>query len=132
YIPMLEGVYWSLVSEVLFYVLYPFVCVPIIHFFIPQKRWIKNAVILALIPFFIGLDILSHKIFVLSMLQLPICYYFVAGIILGYLYKNHQEVINKAHILFPGLYTFLTALLFICVLTLKLFVLNSVPLQFIS
>lgn len=132
YIPMLEGVYWSLVSEVLFYILYPFVCVPLIHYFIPKKRWVKFAVVAALIPFFIGMDILSHKIFVLSMLQLPICYYFVAGIVLGYLYKHHEGFINKVHNLFPGTFSFLTVLLFICVVVLKLFVLNAVYPSYIS
>jgi peptidoglycan/LPS O-acetylase OafA/YrhL len=132
YIPMLEGVYWSLVSEVLFYIIYPFICVPFIRFLIPQTRWTKISMLFVLIPFFIGMDRLFHKIFILSMLQLPICFYFVTGIVLGYLYKHHEEVIHNAHKLFPGIYSTLTILSFLMVLFVKLFILDSVSSSFIS
>jgi len=124
YIPMLEGVYWSLVSEVLFYILYPFICVPIINFFIPRKRWIKIAVILFLIPFFAGMDILSHRIFILSMLQIPICYYFVTGIVLGYLFKKHEKKITNLHQFFPGFFSSVTLILFVIIIAAKLFILD--------
>ncbi|HVA96608.1 MAG TPA: acyltransferase [Candidatus Acidoferrales bacterium] len=132
YIPMLEGIYWSLVAEVFFYILYPFVCIPFIQFLIPKKRWIKIVLILTLIPFFIGMDMLSHKVFLLSMLQLPFCYYFVAGIALGYLYKHHEDMFHKMHRVFPGIFSSLTVLLFLCVLFMKVFIFDEVSSSFIS
>lgn len=41
YVTMLDPVYWSLASEVLFYVLYATICAPIINFMSPQKRVTK-------------------------------------------------------------------------------------------
>lgn len=126
YILMLQGVYWSLVAEVLFYILYPFVCVPLIHFFSLQKRVVKISVLLLLIPFFEGLDLISHKLFVLSMLQPAICYYFVAGILLGYIYKHHESFIQKAHNIFSERLAYVSILLFILIITVKVFVLSAV------
>jgi len=126
YIPMLDGVYWSLAAEVLFYIIYPFICVPILHFFVPKKRWLKILVILALVPFFAGLNLLSHKIFVLSMLQPSICYYFVTGITLGYLYKHHAAFITNAHKLFPGAFYYSSIVLLLLILFIKLTILNNV------
>jgi peptidoglycan/LPS O-acetylase OafA/YrhL len=126
YIPMLDGVYWSLASEVLFYILYPIICVPIIRFLIPYKRWIKILILLTLIPFFISLDILSHKIFLLSMLQLPLCFYFLTGIVLGHLYRGHPNWINNTNKLFPNFLKNMSIALFAVIVFLKLFALNAV------
>src|SRR5581483_7990763 len=43
YVPMLDGVYWSLAEEILFYVLYPWLIAPIV--FLLQK---KNKIIISL------------------------------------------------------------------------------------
>lgn len=130
YIPMLDGVYWSLAAEVLFYILYPLICVPIITFFSARQRSIKIAGLLLLIPFFLGLNLLSQKVLLLSMLQLPICYYFVTGIALGYIYRRHPAFIQKAHQVFTKKFYLLPIILFIIALTIKLTILNSLPSSF--
>jgi peptidoglycan/LPS O-acetylase OafA/YrhL len=130
YIPMLDGVYWSLAAEVLFYILYPLVCVPLITFFSPRPRSIKIAGVLLLIPFFLGLHLLSQKILLLSMLQLSICYYFVTGITLGYLYRRHPTFIQKSHQIFTKKLYLIPTILFVIAITIKLTILNSLPSSF--
>ena len=95
YIPMLDGVYWSLAAEVLFYILYPILCVPVISFLSTKRRIIKYLFLLTLLPLIAGADLLSHKIFGLSMLQLPLFYCFVTGMTLGYIYKRKPETIHQ-------------------------------------
>lgn len=95
YIPMLDGVYWSLAAEVLFYILYPIICVPIVEFMRPQKRWIKLLGIFLLLPFFGGLILIAQNILAISMLHLELCFYFPIGICLGYLIRNRRQELNK-------------------------------------
>jgi hypothetical protein len=77
------------------------------------------------VPLFVGLDILSHNLFLLSMLQLPLFYYFITGICLGYLYKKYQVRFENIHRMFPKGFYLGSIVLFILVVCLKLFVLNS-------
>ncbi len=91
YIPMLDGVYWSLASEILFYVLYPFIIVPLVWLLVAKKRTIKIFFLLSLIPFLAAVDILSRHLFVLSTLQFSLFYYFATGIALAYLYKKYKS-----------------------------------------
>lgn len=130
YIPMLDGVYWSLAVEVLFYILYPLICVPLISFFSPRSRNVKIAGILLLIPFFLGLHLLSQKVLLLSMLQLPISYYFVTGITLGYIFRRHPAAIQKIHHIFTNKLYLVPLVLFVIALTIKLTILNSLPSSF--
>lgn len=94
YIPMLDGVYWALATEILFYVLYPFVVVPIITIFTNKKLAVKLLFLLALIPFLAGIDRLSHHLFVLSALQPNLFYYFSLGIALVFFYKHYRSRIQ--------------------------------------
>lgn len=113
YIPMLDGVYWSLAGEILFYILYPVLFVPVVNFLIPQKKKLTFLFLIALAPLIAGLDLLSHRIFGLSMLQLPLFYCFVTGITLGYLYRNKPEIVHKVTGIFQGWRSFLSIIIFI-------------------
>jgi peptidoglycan/LPS O-acetylase OafA/YrhL len=124
YIPMLDGVYWSLISEIYFYILYPFLCVPLIYFFMKKRKFVKIMAVVCLIPFFAGLDKLSHKIFLLSMLQIPLCFYFITGIILGYTYFHHKIYIEKLQRLFFGFFSVTSAVIFFLLIVLKIYVLD--------
>ena len=95
YIPMLDGVYWSLAAEILFYVIYPFFITPLILFLLPQRRIIKILFLLSLFPFLGGVDILSHHIFDLSALQFPLFYYFAFGIMLAHFYRNKPQLFHN-------------------------------------
>lgn len=125
YIPMLDGVYWSLAAEVLFYLLYPTICVPVINYLKGKKRSIKYLFLLSLMPLFAGFDLLSKKILGLSMLQLPLFYCFVTGMTLGYLYKNKKEVILKATNFLNGEKNILSILLFLAIIILYHLVLDT-------
>ncbi len=96
YIAMLDGVYWSLAAEVLFYVLYPTLFVPLIQSAVHSSRLKKIVLLITIIPFLVGADIISHRILGLSMLQLPLFYYFITGIVLAYIYRNYESYLQKA------------------------------------
>lgn len=119
YIPMLDGVYWSLVAEVTFYILYPFLCVPIVSFFLQKPLKIKILGIITVAFFFLGFDILFHNLFLLSMLQASLCFYFVTGIILGYLYKKHLVWFQQKSLPFLSWFSII---FFFLVIFLKIFV----------
>ncbi len=102
YIPMLDGVYWSLASEILFYLIYPFFLVPLILFLIPQQKNIKIIFLLALLPLIGGIDIISHHIPTLSAFQFSLFYYFAGGILLGYLYRTKPQVFSIFSKIFKG------------------------------
>lgn len=91
YIPMLDGVYWSLIGEVLFYILYPIIFIPIAQSFQDQPRQMQALFLLSIIPFLLSLTQLSNKVAELFILDLPFFYFFVVGIIIAYLYKRKPQ-----------------------------------------
>lgn len=112
YIPMLDGVYWSLAAEILFYVLYPILCVPVINFLIPQKKYIKYLFLITLLPLVGGADMLSRRILGLGMLQLPLFYCFVTGMVLGYLYHKKPNIVGRLTGIFRGWMSFSSIIFF--------------------
>lgn len=113
YVPMLDGVYWTLVAEVLFYILYPTVVVPLAKSFSKKPLKVKIIFLLCLIPFFGGIHMLSYKIFVISLIQPALFFYFATGVFLGYIYRNHTihfEIFSKK--IFKGMYSILPFILF--------------------
>ncbi len=96
YIPMLNGVYWTLVCEVLFYILYPIICVPLINLLSRQHRAVKILFLICLLPFFSALTDISRRLLGLSMLNLPFFIYFATGISLGYLAKHREDLLKIA------------------------------------
>ncbi len=103
YIPMIDGVYWSLAAEVLFYVLYATILVPIIALLRGIARIEKIFLLILLIPFFAGLNVLSARLFGFGLLQPEFGYYFVTGIVLGYLYRYKTALFQSIHRFFPGI-----------------------------
>lgn len=91
YVPMLDGVYWSLASEVLFYILYPTVCIPFITLLSRRSRTIMVLFFCTLFPFFSALSQMSRHILKFSILFLPLFMYFVLGMLLGYLLRNKRK-----------------------------------------
>jgi len=94
YVSMLDGVYWSLAAEILFYVLYPFLIVPVVVLLAGKKRIVKILFLLSLLPFIAGFDLLSHYLFNLSTFQFSLFYYFGFGIFLGYLFRKRPQVFS--------------------------------------
>src|SRR6185437_12918258 len=112
YVDMFDPVYWSLAAEVIFYILYPFICAPIIAYMSKKNITTKILLLICLIPLFVSITILSQHILYISLLRLQLFYYFVTGMTLGYLYRNNPNTISKIGKLFPGTLSYLSILLF--------------------
>lgn len=111
--------YWSLSDEVFFYILYIVICVPTIHYFAPKTRIIKVGLLLALMPFFLLIYYLTKNILMLNYSYLYYFYYFVTGMALGYIYKNHKtSFTTRLDIFFENrwLYIFPVILFFIAII----------------
>jgi peptidoglycan/LPS O-acetylase OafA/YrhL len=119
YIPQLDGVYWSLAAEILFYIFYPILCVPIIKLLIPQSRIVKIIFLLALVPFFAGINIMAQRILGLSLLQIQLFNCFACGITLAYIYKHHPDSIKQLNSWFKGKLFFVPTVLFFAVILAK-------------
>ncbi len=82
YIAQLDGVYWSLITEISFYLLYPVVIVPIIGAVLQRKSKILNIVLLlTILPFLFGLKLVSERVLGFSIMQIHLFVYFVVGIV---------------------------------------------------
>ncbi len=121
YVTPLDPVYWSLAAEVLFYLLYPFICAPIIAYMSPKKRISKIILLVCLLPLFVGLAILAQHVLNLSLLRFQLFYYFVTGMTLGYLYRKYPNALLKIGKVFTGKMSYLTIVLFFgCILFAQL------------
>ena len=83
YIDQLDGIYWALCAEVLFYILYPIIIVPLLERITLMNRWRKVLLGLFLFPFCFGLYLIGQRLLGLSMLQIHLMIYFVSGVIIG-------------------------------------------------
>ncbi len=116
YIPMLDGVYWTLVAEVLFYILYPVLVVPIIEFIRPQSKRIKGLFFITIILLIAGVTLLSRRILVMSMIQPALWLYFVTGIILANIFKYKEIALSRFTSIFTHIPVVLGVLIFVAVL----------------
>ncbi len=116
YIPMIDGVYWTLAAEVLFYLLYPFLFAPFVAWLPTQNKKYSFLFILSLLPFFGMIDMISKKVAGLSMLQLELFYYFVAGVTLGTMYRNNSQSLHTIASLFTGKLALLPVIFFLFLL----------------
>lgn len=116
YIPMLDGVYWTLVAEVLFYILYPILAVPIIEFFRPQTQRIKWLFFAATVLFIAGITLLSQKVLVMSMIQPALWLYFITGIILANIFKHKEKTLSRFTAIFTRVPVVVGILIFAAVL----------------
>lgn len=84
YVPQLDGAYWSIVTEVSFYIFYPLLFLPIISF-ITEKKSITLGSITTLLafPFFFGLWLLFSGVLALKMMQIYLGIYFAFGVAIG-------------------------------------------------
>lgn len=84
YVPQLDGVYWSLITEVFFYLLYPVLFLPIvIAFKNRQSRYGQYLMLALLFPFFYGLSLIFKAYLGLQMMQIHLAIYFVIGMLVG-------------------------------------------------
>jgi peptidoglycan/LPS O-acetylase OafA/YrhL len=90
YIILLSSVFWSLAAEIYFYLLYPFVIVPLVSFLRTKNKLTKLLFLISTLPFFMALHILANHILLFRLLHIDLCFYFVGGITLGYLYQTKK------------------------------------------
>jgi len=95
YIGQLDGVYWSLMMEIIFYLLYPFLFVPVAQVLKNQSKTVIVLLMLSTIPLIIGLDKLSYHLLGLYILKVPYFIFFVAGVFLAYIFKTQTFFFNK-------------------------------------
>lgn len=83
YIDQLDGIYWALEAELLFYILYPIWVAPLIHY---SKRLLsmgKLFGVITLLPFCFGLYLITQRILGFEMVKLHLIIYFIGGVIIG-------------------------------------------------
>lgn len=84
YIGQLDGVYWSLITETLFYLLYPILFVPIFQY-INRKRskiW-KILLLITVFPFCFGLHAMSQRFLRFGIIAPHLIIYFIFGVAIG-------------------------------------------------
>lgn len=80
YIPMLDIVYWTLICEVIFYLLYPTLVAPLISKIRDKSTHLKFFIFLSLIPFFLGTSLLFKELRGFSVMEIEYFIYFCVGI----------------------------------------------------
>ncbi len=97
YVGQLDGVYWSLLTEIFFYLLYPVLFLPIFSALQQSKAKSKlfwSLVLLTtLIPLLVGLKLLFEHFLGFGILQVQFVVYFVMGMIIC-LVRDHPFVKN--------------------------------------
>lgn len=96
YVAQLDGVYWTLCLEMLFYLLYPLVIAPS-YSYISKTASPKQKIVLLVtaIPFFFGLSILFKDILGFGILNIHMMYSFLIGIILGHNLEKIKNLLTR-------------------------------------
>lgn len=80
YIAQLDGVYWSICTEVLFYLLYPRIFLPVFNTIVNKKSWLLNITsLISSAIFFYSIGQICQNILGLHLLQLHMTIFFILG-----------------------------------------------------
>ena len=89
YVPQLDGAYWSIATEVLFYIFFPILFLPVIGFIVKKGSLLLGAAsAIATIPFFYGLSLLFSSILGFQAFEIYLAVYFAFGVALGLIYQS--------------------------------------------
>lgn len=96
YIGELDGVYWSLSTEVMFYLLYPILFVPIFQYINQNqsKVW-KIFLFLSAFPFSWGISLIFHRFLNFQIMVPFLIIYFIVGVALGSNLEWFQKQISR-------------------------------------
>ncbi len=84
YIPQLDGVYWSLITEVVFYLLFPIFFLPVVSHVLSHKSHSITALAIILYGSFAwGIAQLFNQVLGFSILEAHLSIYFIAGVGIG-------------------------------------------------
>ena len=104
YYSNLSSVFWSLLPEVIFYLLFPIAVVPIIKLSKRNSIWINILIIIAFIKIIFDLDKAALANHTLLDFYFSRGVGFVVGVVVGTLYKNRGLLWNKIKIIFENKY----------------------------
>ncbi len=121
YIPLLDGVYWSLAPEMIFYLLYPYLFSPTVQALRRKNKMFIALFMVSLFPFFFGLSLLFKHSQGLLMLFIEYFIYFCGGIVIANLVNVQEKKKVSVFIRY-----FITPLTFISLLFLSYFLLGTV------
>ena len=114
---VLSGVFWSLVPEMLFYLFYPFIILPIINWLSQKKDWLILIFSLASIKILFDLDAASRSFYSVHGIFIARACGFVIGLAIGRIFlsqnliwKKLEKIISRPIINLAILVTFFTAL----------------------
>ncbi|MCX6730416.1 MAG: acyltransferase family protein, partial [Candidatus Roizmanbacteria bacterium] len=134
YVPMLDIVYWTLICEILFYLLYPSLIAPLVLRVQNRQSRVKALLFFSLFPFFFGTALLFKELKGLSIMDIEYFIYFFIGISIAIIAKQKKEIELPPFLrnLFHPLFFFLVlfASYFISVGSLQIF--NLLAILFLS
>jgi len=93
-IPALSGVFWSLGAEMLFYILYPFIVVPLVHIARKSGIILSILIIAAVTKILLDLDNTLMSMLGLNGMNVARANGFVAGVTIGAIYQSKGAVWN--------------------------------------
>lgn len=128
---VMSAVLWSLAAEVLFYITYPFIFVPIIGELNSRSKLQKVIFTLSLFPLFGGLFLISLKIGHFGILSVYFFVYFLTGMSMGYIYRNNRRIIIELSYKIKGLKILSPFIFFFLILFLLNFTTNPQNSNFI-
>lgn len=96
---LLDGVIWSLAPELLFYILYPFIVVPLMQYGKKQGYGTNILLVLGLCVGLIWLEISSHSFTAISTIKIGRSTGFIAGIIAACIYQSQGTIWKRLSVL---------------------------------
>jgi len=88
YVGQLDGVYWSVITEVSLYLLYPLIFLPIFHLFRHQTTLTKIIAWLLSFPILYSVSLLAEHILGFGIMQLYSAEFFITGMVLAHFEKS--------------------------------------------
>lgn len=118
YIAQLDGIYWALAAEMVFYLLYPIIYVPICTHISRLGTRQKFLTMVSLFPFCFGLYLIGQRFLGFETLKLHLTIYFIAGVFLSSHVALWQRRTRRfqSYIKSPAWHVFWLALVFSAVL----------------
>lgn len=96
YVPQLDGVYWSLITEIFFYLMYPILSLPVLRLVQKTRSPILKLLFLcSLFPFFAGLAFLFNNILSFQTMRIQFSVFFIFGMLIA---QYEQQLKNIAEI----------------------------------
>lgn len=128
YIAQLDGVYWSLITETSFYLLYPIFLVPLVGAILRKRSTVLNiAILIAVLPFLFGLKLVFQRVLGFSIMQIHLAIYFIVGILLALILRKKETWRENLLKRVPAVTHPISILACLAVLLCSVLVYSSIP-----